>query len=86
MGAIPSRRIIARRLATPALLAGLLSACAGPAQAHPLYDTTRVLGHQGNACVGVNGLQGHRAPSHGGSRSVRPTTSRRAAPTRAPIS
>ena len=30
----------------------LLPLAAGPAQAHPLYDTTRVLEQEGNACVG----------------------------------
>ena len=57
MGAIPSRRNIARRLATPALLAGLLPLLAGPAQAHPLYDTTRFLVQQGKACVGAAGCR-----------------------------
>ena len=29
----------------------LLALSVGPAQAHPLYDTTRVLPQQGNACL-----------------------------------
>jgi hypothetical protein len=57
MGAIPSRRNTARRLATPALLAVLLPLLAAPAQAHPLFDTTRLLQQQGNACVGATGCK-----------------------------
>jgi hypothetical protein len=52
MGPIPSRRTIAGALALPALLASLLPLAAGQVQAHPLYDTTRVLEQEGIACVG----------------------------------
>lgn len=55
MGPIPFRRTNAGALALPALLASLLLLAAGPAQAHRLFNTTRVLAQQGNACVGVTG-------------------------------
>ena len=41
-----------RRLSLMAAAVMLVPLLGGPAQAHPLYDTTRVLEQEGNACVG----------------------------------
>ena len=42
-----------RMIALPAMLVGLSPIAIDRAQAHPLYDTTRVLTQQGNACAGA---------------------------------
>ncbi len=57
MTTVSSGKITARGLTLPACFTVMLLLPFGQAQAHPLYDTTRLLREQGNACVGAKGCR-----------------------------